>query len=399
MIRRYWLLVFVALLCGVLKGYSRDSSDLFRSDLIAYRAASTLFFANQNPYSSVAMDEIQRRAISSLQPTLMVWNPPILFVLFGRYFIADIDWIRFLSPLMTFISVAFLAAIGWQVAASAIGSSRRGASTKDQFVLLVLTLSFYPLWKELLVMQFSAQLVLIILVGILLFLSGKDLLAGALLSIGLIKPHLMFLPLLLTGLWVVAGRRYQVILGAAVTTFVSFGIAELCNRGITWKWIAREQWPVEFYGASTSSLLRILLTTLEIPISSTASLLAPLLLLAMYVYWRGRRLLKPGIPELICALAYSPLVTPYGFIFDQISLITVLAYVYCQELEQTGRSSTTLYGAALLAISAITSELYLTLPINPCWHIYPPVIFYLYTRFERSTPWTENNLHFTKVPS
>ena len=141
--------------------------------------------------------------------------------------------------------------------------------------------SFLPillliLWSYTLLMVFQGQITGLVLfslsAGYWAYCRRAEFLAGLLLSIGLVKPELVLLPIALLAAWAIANRRLGLLLGVVTGISIMFAfslilvgwwIDEWLNALIRYTEYARIVWPVGFLW-NTSPILLAALTTLVV---------------------------------------------------------------------------------------------------------------------------------------
>lgn len=285
-------------------------------DFIAYRVASELFWQGKNPYDHVQLLAHERSYAPHLDAPSSVWNPPLFFVSLALPYAFPLAVAKFLVPLL-----ALNATIGVALLALAM---TRSSSFAGRWVLLLVPAS-YPLWVDLFLGQFSAVLGFSFFLAATLFLRRRDTLGGVAIALIIIKPHLLWLPAALLGVWAIHGRRFTFIASAVGTALGLSALAEAINPGITAAWIGRHHWPTTYYGSTMGSVLTGVfhLTPLAPVIAIACSLL-----FAVAVGFGFRdRLFPPRSDALAAATACTHFFSPYGFAFDQVGVLFYFCYV------------------------------------------------------------------------
>jgi hypothetical protein len=191
-------------------------------DFLAYWSAVRLLVTGGNPYDPVALrsleHEIRPERAQNHGESFASWNPPWLLVV--------------LLPLgLLSFNVAthvwMLCNIGLVGAASALTWRLLGGTPERREVwvaLAVVSLWSGPSLVTILAGQ-SSSLVLIGLVLCAWFLyTGRDGLAGAAMLLAAIKPHVVYLVLLVFVLWVIQHRRWQVLGGMIAAVLMAMAI-------------------------------------------------------------------------------------------------------------------------------------------------------------------------------
>jgi hypothetical protein len=315
--------VFVGLLVGlmavILGNLAASRSPYAKSDLIAYKIATDVVVRGGNPYdpATIRSDWIARTGDMQQSP-LMVWNPPAFFVFPGTILRLPESILYTLWPFVPYFSGALLALIGWRLAKTASGRI---------VPLSLATFCSIPLLIEFQISQMSSFLALPPLVGVLLFLSRRDLSAGCLFSLAILKPHVVFFPLAAVGFWVLWERRWKVVVGGVLGGLLGTIAAELVFPGISLQWFYRTSWPVSYAGSTLTLMLRATANDLGYADPFFLTILIPALgVLGLWIYL-ARKVPQPAPEPIVWTLALNQIFTPYGFIMDQTILIVVQAFM------------------------------------------------------------------------
>jgi hypothetical protein len=285
----------------------------FRADALIYRCAAGSFWHDAAPYSIE-----EQASCQGVEDPAMVWNPPLFFVSYGTLFLLPPALIAWIIPAVSVSATTALAAMG--LAAARCPPQARMAS------ILAVLASLPPLIIEADLNQFSSLVALTTVLGYVLLVSQRDLLAGAVLALGIAKPHVVAVPGLYLFLHCIFARRWRVFLGGAACLLTLSLLAEAVHQGITHEWINRRSWPSDYYGATLFSALRALS---HAHLGYDPSFLAwciPLITAGAFIAV-GRLCMLPT-PEafaLLCGANF--LGTPYGYLFDQCLVAYPLAYL------------------------------------------------------------------------
>jgi hypothetical protein len=367
-------LFVISFLTAALINFLRPPAQFLRSDMVAYTAASHIFYSGGDPYSSSQVFELQRSMGYGEKEPILIWNPPVIFIVFGFFFILPPFLLSLTWQTLVIFSGFFLLLLGWECASSIKIKTEFNSSPKTLLYLCFILFTSFPFIIDIYLIQISAVLCAIIACGMILFFRKKYFLSGLFLSAVLIKPHLAFLPVVLLGLWVLRERRFSLILGAVTGLTLAFLSAEFINHGITMKWLLRKEWPHNLLGSSTSSIFSALFQSNGMPFPFYLKTIIPIAGTVLFFLWRGRKALNPGIQEMLIAAAFSPLVTPYGYLFDQIIMLPVMGY-YAAKAFQKSESSGIHAIMILCTISIITCSFSTFAPfaVPFSWFLYPPL--------------------------
>jgi hypothetical protein len=180
-------------------------------------------------------------------------------------------------PLIVITTVLWMRALSWR---------------PDWFwiaVVLLLVLTSYPALEALYAGQVGVFVCFALAASIVAVQKERLLLAGALMALGTIKPHVMLLPILYLGLWTLYDwrKRRMFFVGLVSTEALLVGAAL-----IVWPhWI--QSWinvVTQYHGYTPPSLTVQMLTTLAGPAARPGALLvmAALLLVAVVLSWQNR---------------------------------------------------------------------------------------------------------------
>jgi hypothetical protein len=356
--------LIVALAAVVLGTLAPTRSPYMKSDLIAYKIATDVAVGGGNPYNpETVLAKWPLRTVEMRQPPLMVWNPPAFFLFPGTILRLPESALYILWPIIPCFSGALLGLIGWQLAKGSKGS------------ILPLSLSTFcsiPLVIEFQISQMSSFLALAPLLGILLFLSRRDLCAGLLFSVAILKPHVVFLPLAAIAFWVLWERRWRVVAGGVGGILLGSIAAELVYPGINIKWLYRPSWPVNYLGSTLPSMLRAAAHDFGYRDPGFLMILIPALgVLGLWIYL-ARRAPHPAVGPIIWTLTLNQFFTPYGFLMDQTVLIVVQAFMI-SKISSRAASRRLLLA---LIFAHLTVPLILTIttgPLQRLWWVSYPV--------------------------
>lgn len=203
------------------------SSRLLASDdFVQYWSAGRLNAQGRNPYDPAAMAELQREAgreTYAADVATIAWNPPWTFALLMPLGMLDYSTARLVWWLLSLTLVFICAQWSWDA---------YGGRPDRRWVAWLLAFAFGPTLFALRVGQIG-PLLLAGIVGVLQALRRERWgAAGAWAALLLIKPQLPFLILLILGLWVVANRRFTVVLGGAGALLLASAVALGANPAV-----------------------------------------------------------------------------------------------------------------------------------------------------------------------
>lgn len=181
------------------------------------------------------------------------------------------------APLLVLTTVLWMRALSWR------------PDWPWTAVVLLLVLTSYPALEALYAGQVGIFVGFVLAASIVALQRGRLLLAGTLMALGTIKPHVMLLPILYLGLWALHDwrRRRMFFVGLISTETLLVGSALLVWPHWIQSWI---NVAVQYHGYTPSSLTTQMLTTLAGAAARPAALLvmAGLLLAAVGLTWKNR---------------------------------------------------------------------------------------------------------------
>jgi len=369
--RKKSLRVFAAALivlvgaCVVLATYIATINDqnAAERDFIGYWAAGQLLAEGQNPYD---FDAVRRLEVGegrdSLEPTLVMRNPPVAFFLVFLFGFAGpkaslIAWLAFLMAVLS--GAVFLI---W----------RLNGSPDSRFHLM--GYAFAPALACLMAGQFG----IVMLLGVVLFLwlfREQPFAAGAALSLCSLKPH-YFLPFaIVLVLWCVTTRSYRIVAGFCAAVGVICAAAyRMDSHG--WSQFAQMMQTGTALNDVTPDLsaqLRFLVNPHAIWIQFVLEVCA--CIWAVWYFW-SRRSRWNWMDHGLVLILVGAVCTPYGWFFDEAVLLpAVLAGVYrATESRRPIWPLAVIAGAALaellMNVDVVTRYYLWTTPAWLGWYLY-----------------------------
>mgnify|MGYP006289777149 CR=1 FL=1 len=198
-------------------------------DFIEYWGAGRLNLTRGDPYDPVQLESVQLQVGRTL---VMMWNPPWMLTFVMPFAVPPYAVGRSLW-LITHLALAF-----W-----ATEQVHRLYHVPDRYRWLswLVGLSFGPILQALR----TGQSGILMLVGVVGFLYGvlhkRYLLAGALVSLTMIKPHVLYLFPLAILLWSIRKREWRILAGGALALLVTSLLPWIINP---------EVWREYFYATS-----------------------------------------------------------------------------------------------------------------------------------------------------
>ncbi len=341
------------------------------ADLTSYATAQQLFLSGGDPYSAAELVAWRKLLDPSFTGTAPVWNPPILFVTIGWMFSAPFAYLPMLFSTASTIAFAIVLLIGT--------SLRLGRSITSPLIFplgmalcpIVVLSSIKGQWSTILVGCFA--------MGLLLFQRRRDFIAGAILALCILKPHVTFLPCIALALVILAERRFKVILGAAAMLLVTTFLSELINPGIFWKWLGREAWPTDYIGSTGSSLIRAGLTSKFGIIAKWPVIVVSLLGMTVISFQTLRASHpKARLYAIMLACVLNPIFAPFGFMYDQTIALLPIGFILAGLIDPSRSQKNSFHlrllaGIGLLAlwVGFVASTMRSLFDLPLFWFVYP----------------------------
>jgi len=300
-------------------------------DLLQYWSASKLLLQGSNPYSAQSMTAIQLATWrgGAIPIPIMMWNPPQIFSLI--FFIG-----KFNFPTLV---------VGWQVLALAImiGATltcyhlyNRGGALPRAALLsqLIFFASFPPFYVSLHAGQIS-PILLLGLVGYL-YLDARrgetvsnSFWGGMLLSLTLLKPHLLYLVYLYIFVASLKNKTWLTLAGLACG-FAVMALPALLLESNIWSYYLNATAsapPIYWKTPTVGSMLQGLLDYHKVWVRMLPTIITSVLALGL---WFKSGALEFSSKQILILIPISLLTSPYGWIFDQMLMLPLLAFIFAK---------------------------------------------------------------------
>jgi hypothetical protein len=382
---RTWILLFAlasALVFLLLpgSGSSRGLASVPLLDFVGYWAAGRLNAHGENPYDAQRVEELERAAGREGEGIVM-WNPPWALPLVMPLGLLDCRTARWLWLGLHLAVLVGCAAALWRL---------YGGPATQRGLAWLLAFTFLPA----LFVLVEGQITPLVLLGAVMFLiwvrQGRDTLAGAVLLLVALKPHLVYLfwPALL--LWCIQERRGYLLLGGALAGVAAVGLALLCNPSVLGQYgHALTQQTPQYHTPTLGTLLRLGLGEDRFGLQFWPLILG----LAWFVpYWLRHRHHWDWSERLPPLLLASLLTTAFGWLFDLVLLVLPIMQVAVQLHREGSRRS---WIAALLVYGAVNLLVLGQLACQVPHFAYlwmTPVLLLLYVALRRSLTGKDRSL-------
>ncbi|MEW5979809.1 MAG: glycosyltransferase family 87 protein [Acidobacteriota bacterium] len=213
------LAVGAAILIRLLHVGSFGFADWLLDDFVAYWSAGRLLLEGQNPYDYKLLSGTQQSVGWNEKPHVMLY-PPWALILFLPFGAADYPVARFVWLGVSLGLVVVLASHLWQL---------YGGKEDLVMVAWFTTFAFYPTLYLLRIGQVGA----LVLLGVVLFLNyvrtQRFWLAGLVLPLAALKPHLLYLFWIAVGWWILKKKRWTVLGGLCISLLFCIAIPLVFN--------------------------------------------------------------------------------------------------------------------------------------------------------------------------
>lgn len=301
---------------------------LYYDDFVEYWAAGRLNLAGGNPYQPDQMSALQAETGRLEGIPLMMWNPPWTLALAMLFAMPDYPIARFLWLLMNLAIITLVSDRTWLL---------YGGSLNRRWLALAFALTFGPTLHVLKLGQITPFL-LLGLAGLLHFSErGRWFWVGCSAALWLIKPHLLYLVLVLLFVWSCKDRRFSVFAGLLLTLLCASGLACLANPKVFGQYVnaAMRYPPMEWITPTLGGLLRHSVG----PQHGWLQFLPPLVGVVWAVFdWRRHRGTWRWRERLPLVVLVSESTAAYGWSFDHVVSLIALVPALVVLIESKGQS-------------------------------------------------------------
>ena len=293
-------------------------------DFVQYWAAARLTIEGGNPYDPQTIMAVVHRVFPSLLVTLRLWNPPWTISLILPFGLLDYRSARMLWALIHMIMILGSATWLWRF---------YGGQASTALLVGIVALLFPAGLISLAMGQISP----VVLFGLCAFLyfenKGRELSAGFMASVTLVKPHLVCLVWVAILLWSIYRRRWNVLAGAALAISGLMIVPTLLNHNIVTQYLAaiRDNPPDSILTPTAGALVRLIVGWEKRWVEILPNLIGVVWLVW---YWWPRRNGWKWKDQLPVISVVSMLVAVYGYLFDQIVFLIPAIQIACQSVKQ-----------------------------------------------------------------
>jgi len=360
------LVVVVALLCWTLVQLS-DPTRTPHDDFISSWAAGRLNAEGRNPYDPDQVLAVQRTAGWMKENPYRIWYPPWTIALLAPFGVLPYGVGRLLWYAVNIAACVASAGLLWRY---------YGGDPRARAMAWLILATFWPALIDIRTGQISA-FVLLGLAGFLHFERARRwTAAGACLPLVATKPVLLHLVWIAILLWVIAERRWRVLVGAVGATLGLLALALAFNPSLIAQFahMAMHDVPTPLVSAP-GTLLRLLVAQRTGHDAFWLQFVPPLasVVWLAWRWWRraGDWQWQNEMPVLLIA---SLLTTAYGWIYDDIVLLVPVTQVAVETLARRTRTAPRIIVASYLLVNATVVAMNVV-NVDAFWYIWVPLAF------------------------
>jgi hypothetical protein len=180
-------------------------------DFMGYWSATYLFHHGENPYSADLMTTVQRMEVhSTLDATIMSWNPPVLFV-----FLLPLVWMSF--PTAKFVWLLINLSLVVTAGLMLTGIYMQTVSPRVKLTFLIFVIGFPAVIAGLYMGQVTFLVFWGLVACVTLIKREQWFWAGAILILAAIKPHMTILSGIYLLVYMAKHRQWRGWMGLALT--------------------------------------------------------------------------------------------------------------------------------------------------------------------------------------
>lgn len=296
-------------------------------DFVQYWSAFRLFVTGANPYDADLMLELQRQVGFVAQKPIMMWNPPWLLLI-----LAPVLWLSFEYAALLWLvcNIFFLFGVTILI--------RKTFLPKCPIVPLALATAFFPpCWEAISWGQTSILLTFAVSAFLYCANQKRDFLGGIFLALLSLKPHLFIVLVPAVAFWVFYSKRWAVLGGFISSLLILVGSTAVLSDSFG-HWISsflavsndKADLVAQWYSASLADAGRYLIMAVAgwqfLWLRASLTLLG---VISVFLYC-----LKPARCHSITRtlppfLALSLLLAPYGWYYDQSTLLLIPLVIIC----------------------------------------------------------------------
>ncbi len=299
--------------------FLNNISNFKQYDLVQYWAGAKQFAANSNPYNKEELFKYELQAsegIFVLKEPIVLYATPIVFPFI--YFLSYLDfnstrlvWLTLTISIFYWLSLFYLKT----------NLDRFSFELKRIIIPIFLFFSFTPFYSAIWYGQIS-WLLYIGWVGFLIYYHKNPILSGVLLSLTLIKPHLLYLVYIFLLLDYTKNKNHinGLLFGAVTLLLLSYSISP---NIFSWYIEFSKSPPIQWKTLNIGSWLQYYTNIHTILVRLTPSIIAVIILIILY-FKRIKITSLDYNKNFLKLSSISLLTAPYGWVFDSVILFPII---------------------------------------------------------------------------
>jgi len=365
----WFFTIFYGLLLAIIfPNYSPGKGE---NDFLRYWSASRLFITGENPYDESSLRNLQK--INHPKPEIRdkdvggVWNPPLVLLILAPFgilpFIIAFKLWLFLNVFLLVMTLY----VTWHMAA--------GSDYQKYFPLVLIAGFLFGDTIHLIRLgQISAIILFSLILGISLIKKEKDSIAGAILFLTAIKPHLVYLVLSVIVVWSIRERRWKIIIGMTLAAFLTSIVS----------WLFFPEWLTAYrnalYQLPYSGIYCSTLGSFAASVWGVTFFRYIGVLLLPMAFPLSKLILRRGwLTTINVGLTISIPLSPYGFSFDQVLLLPAVTEMIAWLIKKELSSFKAIFILGGLFVTYAASIWMMTIQLPYYWHFWTALaLFFLY---------------------
>lgn len=373
------LLVSALLLMMIVTVIVYSRADLERigvDDFIEYWSAGRLNLGGDNPYSQTRLLALQREIGWVGEFPVVMWNPPYTLAL-----VMPFALLPYLVARVLWLSVS--------IAVVLIASDRLwrlfGGTPEKRGLAPLLAAAFVPTLLALKMGQITGLVLLGVTGFLLLAHRERWMVAGAVLALAAIKPHVVYLVWAAVGLWWLRKPRWRLAGGLILVLGIAWLIPTLVNPKVTSQYAEAvlSRPPLYWRTMTWGTILRLAFGVERQWLQSVAPILG---LCWLVCWWYKRRTEWNWTNEMPRLLLVSASTMAFGWAFDLVVLVPVVLQMGVWLSEEVDRRlrGTVLIAYIALQLIALALNIALLDAVYYIWFSPALLVLYLYYSARRT---------------
>lgn len=332
-------------------------------DLRAFWGGVQVFIGGENPYDASKVFALQQKIFPEMTQVQAFLNPPWALPIYLPFMVGPFEFTRYLWLLVNLFCVG---AIAWLV------RELYGLKDIPSRHLLPAAICFLPSLMIFWMGQSTLLVATALLACIWALCREKDFLAAFFAVPLALKPHLVFLPVLVLGLWAIWNRRWIFIASGAGLLFALIGIVELWCPGLLSEWHRMDFNPLYFRTSTLAARARGWQQALTGNLPIWPLVLFPVVgcIGGVLWFWKNRSEVSlEALPALTC---WSLILAPYAWFYDYSLLLFIQVLIAARAVQGAEVRWKSLLLLALIQLAVLVTG---ALDNDLGAHFWLPIVF------------------------